>query len=89
MSKDTKLTQAQQKELAALAAMPDEDIDTSDIPERTDWAGVEIGKFYRPIKKSVTIRLDADVIAWFKAHNKKYQSAVNQALREYMIAHQD
>lgn len=89
MNTYTKLTKAQQKELAALAALPDGDIDTSDIPERTDWSEAEIGKFYRPIKKSVTIRLDADVIAWFKAHNKKYQSAVNQALREYMITHQD
>jgi len=75
-------------ELTALAALPDDEIDTSDIPEQTDWKGAVVGKFYRPIKKPVTIRLDADVLAWFKGANKKYQTAINKALREYMDLHQ-
>lgn len=57
MSKSTK---QQAKELAALAAMPDEAIDTSDIPEVTDWSRAVVGRFYRTVKKSVTIPLDAD-----------------------------
>jgi len=36
--------------------MKDEDIDFSDIPEMTDWSGIVVGKFYRPIKKLVTVR---------------------------------
>jgi uncharacterized protein (DUF4415 family) len=74
------------KELRELSAKNDRDIDTSDIPEITDWSGAEVGRFYRPIKKSVTMRLDADVIAWFKAHSERYQTAVNKVLRDYIRA---
>jgi uncharacterized protein (DUF4415 family) len=65
--------------------MSDADIDTSDIPEIADWRGAQRGRFYRPVKQVVTIRLDADVVAWFKARDRKYQTAVNHALREYML----
>jgi uncharacterized protein (DUF4415 family) len=71
-------------ELKRLAALPDNRIDTSDIPERSDWSDAVVGKFYRPIKKQVTLRIDADVLAWFKAQGGKYQTAVNQALREHV-----
>ncbi len=84
MSKGAK---EQKKELDALAAQPEEEIDTSDLPEVTDWSGAVIGRFYRPIKKPVTIRLDADVLAWFRARSTKYQTAINKALREYMASH--
>jgi uncharacterized protein (DUF4415 family) len=72
------------KEIKTLASKDDKDIDTSDIPEITDWDSAVIGKFYRPIKKKLTIRLDADVVEWFKQHNTHYQSAINKALREYI-----
>ncbi len=74
------------RELRDLKAMRDSDIDTSDIPEIVDWSGAVRGRFYRPVKQIVTIRLDADVVAWFKARDRKYQTAVNRALREYMLA---
>jgi uncharacterized protein (DUF4415 family) len=74
-------------ELKRLAAMRDEDIDLSDIPERTDWSGAVVGKFYRPVKQQVTLRIDADVLAWFKARGGKYQTAVNAALRAHVSAH--
>lgn len=77
----------QKDELLALAAIPDDDIDTSDIPETLGWSGADVGRFYRPLKKPVTIRLDADVLAWFKSQGGNYQSVVNQALREYMLEH--
>jgi len=67
--------------------MSDADIDTSDIPEIVDWRGAERGRFYRPVKQVVTIRLDADVVAWFKARDRKYQTALNRALRQYMLDH--
>ena len=82
--KKTHLTPSQEQELQALADKPDDEIDTSDIPEITDWSKAEVGKFYRPLKKQVSLRLDADVLAWFKARHPKYQTALNQALREYM-----
>ncbi len=71
---------------AAIAAIRDEDIDLSDIPEWTaeDWTGAVRGKFYRPVKDQVTLRLDRDVLAWFRATEEKYQTAINAALREHM-----
>jgi uncharacterized protein (DUF4415 family) len=72
-------------ELKALSAMPDDTIDLSDMPEVTDFNGWTRGKFYRPIKKQVTLRLDADLIEWFKAKQggaRGYQTAINAALRK-------
>ena len=74
-------------ELAALDAMSDEDIDYSDIPPVRDFSGFRRGVFYRPEKQAVTIRLDADVVAWFKSSEPKYQTAVNRVLRDYMLSH--
>lgn len=83
----SKLTKQQQNEIEKLAALPDEEIDVSDIPERTDWETAAVGKFYRPIKRPITMRLDADVVAWFRQRHPKYQTAINQVLREYMRGH--
>jgi uncharacterized protein (DUF4415 family) len=79
------ITQKLKAELEALAAMPDGTIDLSDIPEVTDFSGWVRGTFYRPIKKQVTLRLDADLIEWFKANQggaRGYQTAINAALRK-------
>ncbi len=54
------LTPEQQAEINALAALPDDQIDTQDIPEVSDWSGAKRGLFYRPIKQQITLRLDAD-----------------------------
>ena len=81
------LTAAQRAELKALAALPDEQIDTRDIPEVRDWSGAKRGLFYRPVKQQLTLRIDADVVAWFKGRargGKRYQTNMNYALREYM-----
>jgi uncharacterized protein (DUF4415 family) len=80
------LTDAQRKELDRLANMKDEDIDFSDIPPLGEdfWKNAVRGKFYRPNKKQVTLRLDADLIEWFKAKQcgaRGYQTAINAALR--------
>jgi uncharacterized protein (DUF4415 family) len=72
------------EEIRALANKDDKDIDTSDIPETLDWRAAEVGKFYKPLKKKLTIRLDADVIEWFKRNCPHYQTAINKALREYI-----
>ncbi|HET9401583.1 MAG TPA: BrnA antitoxin family protein [Candidatus Acidoferrales bacterium] len=73
------------EELIALSVMKDSEIDTSDIPERTDWAQAAVGKFYRPLKKSVTIRIDADVLSWLRSHGGKYQTRINGMLRAAML----
>jgi len=72
------------KELAALARMPDDKIDLTDAPEVRAWRGAVVGKFYRPIKKPVTIRVDADVLAWLKREGRGYQTRINKLLREAM-----
>jgi len=77
----------QADELASLATMPEDAIDTADIPEVRDWSGARRGVFYRPVKRQLTLRLDADVVAWFKAqapNGKGYQSEINRALREHV-----
>ncbi len=79
-----KLTKSQAKQLRTLARMKDEDIDYSDIPPLTGNEKFVVGKFYRPLKKSLTIRIDADVLAWLKRQGKGYQTRINQYLRERM-----
>jgi hypothetical protein len=48
----TRLTKKQKKEIKALAALPDSEIDLTEIPEIVDWSGAVVGKFHRPLKKS-------------------------------------
>jgi uncharacterized protein (DUF4415 family) len=80
----------QRAELRVLAALPDSAIDTSDAPELRDWSGAKRGLFYRPVKQQLTLRLDADLIDWFKAQatsKEGYQARINRALREYLQLH--
>jgi uncharacterized protein (DUF4415 family) len=81
-----KLTKEQKRDIAA---MKDEDIDLSDMPEVLDWSKAEIGKFYRPPKRPVTMRLDGDVIDWLKGYGKGYQTRVNLLLRHAMASATD
>jgi len=76
------------KELVALANRSENDIDYSDIPATTrkDWADAVRGKFYRPVKRQLTVRVDADVLAWLKSHGKGYQSRLNAILRSAMLS---
>ena len=80
------LSDEQRAEIDALAKLPDERIDTSDIPEILDWSSAKRGLLYRPIKRQITLRLDADVVAWFKANapnGRGYQTEINRVLREH------
>lgn len=81
------VTKKQAKEIEKLARMPDKDIDTSDIPEIEDFSGAVRGRFYRPVKQQITLRIDADLLAWFRSLGDKYQTRINAALREYMATH--
>ncbi len=84
------LTPQEEAELATLAELSEAAIDTSDAPEIRDWSSARRGLFYRPIKQQLTLRLDADLIAWFRKHATKgegYQTRINRVLREY-VRHQ-
>jgi uncharacterized protein (DUF4415 family) len=80
------LTAEEQAALAAVAAMADSEIDTSDVPEVTDWTGAVRG-LYRPVKRLTSLRLDADLLEWFKQGGEGYQTRINAALREYVERH--
>jgi uncharacterized protein (DUF4415 family) len=81
------ITAKQKKELAALAALPDHQIDTSDIRELPleAWKDAVRGRFYRPVKQPISMRLDADVVAWLRKRGKGYQTRVNSILRQTML----
>ncbi len=83
----SRLTRKQKAELQALEALREENIDTGDIPEVRNWSGATRGALYRPVKQQLTLRLDADVVAWFKQNapgERGYQTQINRALREYV-----
>jgi uncharacterized protein (DUF4415 family) len=81
------LTAKQKAALEALAAMPDSAIDTSDIPPLPDqaWKQAEQGRFYKPVKQSTTVRIDADVLAWLRSQGRGYQTRINTILRREML----
>ena len=81
------LTPERRKELMELAERPDSEIDFSDIPEWTEetFARAVQGKFYRPVKSQLTVRLDSDVLAWLKAKGRGYQTKLNAILRQAML----
>jgi len=81
------LTAKQRRQVAALASQPDAKIDYSDIPPLKDrfWKNAIPNPFYRPIKHQLTVRLDADVIAWLRDQGKGYQTRINALLRAAMM----
>lgn len=85
MSKDD---EDRAERMKALAARTDEP-DTSDIREASaeEWAHAQTGRFYRPKKEAITIRVDADVLDWFRRSSpggSGYQTAINAALRKHI-----
>jgi len=78
-----KLAAAQKRDIATIAAKTDATIDFSEMPEVVDWTGAEVGVFYRPVKRPVTIRLD-DIIDWLKSYGRGYQTKANLLLRYAM-----
>jgi len=81
---ETPRSRSRRRELTALAALPDALIDVSDIPEVEDWSDAVVGKYFRPRKQAVTLRLDADLLAWLRAVGPGYQTRVNRLLRAVM-----
>lgn len=85
---DIKITPAMERRWKKLAERPDSEIDYSDIPELTEkfWQNAVRGRFYRPMKEQVTVRLDADVLAWLKEKGAGYQTRMNALLRSAMVS---
>lgn len=85
---DSSMTPARRRRLALLGARPDSEIDISDIPPLKDsfWQNAVRNPFYRPVKQQLTVRLDADVVAWLRRRGRGYQTRLNGVLREAMLA---
>ncbi len=81
------LSDEQRSELEALNTMPDNAIDYSDIPRLPDqfWKNAACSPLHRPLKQQITMRIDKDVVTWFKAQGKGYQTRINLILRSAMI----
>ena len=85
--KDDKLTSKQETELESLSRMDDDKINVREIPEMLDWSGAQRGVFYKPVKQQITLRLDADIIHWFRVQmrgDRGYQTEINRALRDHI-----
>ena len=77
-------TKTEADEIRSLSGMKEKEIDLSDLAEVDDWSKAVVGKFYRPIKTPVTLRLDSDVLAWLKKQGRGYQTRINGVLRVEM-----
>lgn len=79
-----RLTPEQRTELEQLAALPEDKINTDDIPEQRDWSGARRSVFFRPVKQQITLRLDADIIDLLSRHPKRIagcQTSISGAAR--------
>jgi uncharacterized protein (DUF4415 family) len=81
------LTRKQRREVGTLASIPDSKINYSDIPPLKErfWKNAVQNPFYRPVKQQLTVRLDADVVAWLREQGKGYQTRINALLRAAMM----
>jgi uncharacterized protein (DUF4415 family) len=84
---DSRLTAGLKRRLKKLSRQPNNEINTSDIPELTErfWQNAVRNPFYRPLKRQLTLRLDADVIAWLRRQGRGYQTRANALLRDAML----
>lgn len=86
LKKPLVVTDEQKKRLAALAAMPDDQIDYSDAPPLLNATWTKAAQLPEP-KKQITLRIDADVLEFFKQTGNRYQTRINSVLRTYVKAH--
>lgn len=88
LKKPPVVTTEQKARLSRLAAMPDDQIDYSDAPPLPDAVWAKAGKLPEP-KQQVTLRIDADVLDFFKHSGSRYQTRINAVLRSYVKAHKE
>jgi len=88
----TKRSEIDHTDWKRIDAMKDEDIDFSEIPEATPemFARAILRRNFKPIprKKQLTLRIDSDVVDWYKNQGRGYQTRINALLRAYMNEHQ-
>lgn len=88
----SKKSQIGETDLKRIDAMTDADIDFSDSPEVTPemFARAVLRRNFKPIprKKQLTLRIDTDVVDWYKKQGRGYQTRINSLLRAYMEEHQ-
>jgi len=84
---DAPMTPARKRRLARLAAQAESKINFSEIPplEESFWKNAVRNPFYRPVKQQLTVRLDADLVAWLRRQGKGYQTRLNRLLRKAML----
>jgi uncharacterized protein (DUF4415 family) len=85
---ESRISDERLEELRKLAERPDSEIDYSDIPQATAkfWKNAVRNPWYKPVKKQVTLRIDADILAWLRAKGAEgYQSRLNAVLRQVML----
>src|SRR5690348_8162617 len=81
----TPISARERAELERLSTKSDSELDYSDGPATKSFPrDVHVGRFYRPIKQQISLRVDADVLAWFRLRAKKYQTYMNEVLRREM-----
>ncbi len=78
------ITEEQKARLAALEAMPDSEIDYSDAPYLPNAVWTKAADRLPEVKKQITLRIDAEIIDYFKESGKRYQTRINSVLRAYM-----
>ena len=81
------LTEQERAQLGAVAAMPDDQIDYSDAPYLPDAVWMKAAEQLPHTKRQITLRIDADVLDFFKQDGARYQSRMNAVLRSYVEAH--
>lgn len=86
LTKPPVLSAEQKARLDAIAAMPDDQIDTSDAPFLPDAVWKKVSDELPQKKQQITLRIDAEVLAFFKDSGKRYQSRMNAVLRSYVEA---
>jgi uncharacterized protein (DUF4415 family) len=84
---ECKVSTTGKRRLAELAKQSDSEIDFSDIPPLTEhfWKNAVRNPLFRPVKQQLTVRLDADVVAWLRRPGKGYQTRLNHVLRKAML----
>jgi uncharacterized protein (DUF4415 family) len=84
---DRRLPAGRKRRLKQLSPRPDNEINTSEIPELTErfWQNAVRNPFYRPLKQQLTLRLDPDVIAWLRRQGRGDQARANALLRDAML----
>lgn len=87
----TKKSRADRTDWARVDALDDESIDFSDVPETTPemFARAVLRRNFKPIprKKQITLRIDSDVVDWYRKQGPGYQTRINSLLRAYMSEH--